>query len=334
MVLRLLEFKELTKRLYSRFDIYIKIIVKFIISLVVFSIINNTLGGTALDSPVIVLGLSVICAFTPDMVIVVLASLVTVIDVYSISIIFTVVLAVLFILIYLLFVRFAPKQAFIILALPVMYVLNMQYLVPLICGIFMSPVAAISCAVGTFLYYLLQSATAASTVSEGNGVADTVNFFKIIVDDIMQNKFMMVSIIIFAVVVIITYIIKRLKVRHAAYMAILIGTLINIVTFLVASAYLEKENNIGYVLITSIISAFIVCVSWFFRITLDYAGAKNIQFEDDEYYYYVKAVPKLTVAEPQKQVKRINPQKPTGNTSNLSDVLTKTFDEDVSDKLE
>ena len=33
-----------------------------------------------------------------------------------------------------------------------------------------------------------------------------------------------------------------------------------------------------------------------------------MQFEDDEYYYYVKAVPKMTVAAPEKTVKKINSQ--------------------------
>ena len=33
--------------------------------------------------------------------------------------------------------------------------------------------------------------------------------------------------------------------------------------------------------------------------------AEKVQFEDDEYYYYVKAVPKVTVTRPEKQVKQI-----------------------------
>lgn len=32
-----------------------------------------------------------------------------------------------------------------------------------------------------------------------------------------------------------------------------------------------------------------------------------MQFEDDEYYYYVKAVPKMTVAAPTNTVKRSTP---------------------------
>lgn len=40
---------------------------------------------------------------------------------------------------------------------------------------------------------------------------------------------------------------------------------------------------------------------------------KKVQFEDDEYYYYVKAVPKMAVAVPEKRVKRITTQRANQN---------------------
>ena len=43
--------------------------------------------------------------------------------------------------------------------------------------------------------------------------------------------------------------------------------------------------------------------------SLDYSRTEYVQFEDDEYYYYVKAVPKISIAVPQKKVKKINAQK-------------------------
>ena len=38
---------------------------------------------------------------------------------------------------------------------------------------------------------------------------------------------------------------------------------------------------------------------------MDYSRTERVQFEDDEYYYYVKAVPKNTVALTEKKVKKI-----------------------------
>ena len=39
---------------------------------------------------------------------------------------------------------------------------------------------------------------------------------------------------------------------------------------------------------------------------LDYARTENVQFEDDEYYYYVKAVPKKMIAKEEKVVKHLS----------------------------
>ena len=39
--------------------------------------------------------------------------------------------------------------------------------------------------------------------------------------------------------------------------------------------------------------------------SLDYKGTRKLQFEDDEYYYYVTAIPKLKVAVVDKTVTRI-----------------------------
>jgi hypothetical protein len=42
---------------------------------------------------------------------------------------------------------------------------------------------------------------------------------------------------------------------------------------------------------------------------VDYSRTEYVQFEDDDYYYYVKAVPKLTVSAPDVKVQKINARK-------------------------
>ena len=48
-------------------------------------------------------------------------------------------------------------------------------------------------------------------------------------------------------------------------------------------------------------------------LSVDYARTEYLEFEDDEYHYYVKAVPKIGVTVPQKSVKHINERQNTGN---------------------
>ena len=49
----------------------------------------------------------------------------------------------------------------------------------------------------------------------------------------------------------------------------------------------------------------------FFLFSVDYTRTEHLQYEDDEYYYYVKAVPKISIAAPEKTVKRINERRNT-----------------------
>ena len=44
----------------------------------------------------------------------------------------------------------------------------------------------------------------------------------------------------------------------------------------------------------------------FFRLALDYTAVERVQFEDDDYFYYVKAVPKINLAVPERSVKKIS----------------------------
>ena len=77
------------------------------------------------------------------------------------------------------------------------------------------------------------------------------------------------------------------------------------VILLVGYVLLGMPEKIMWVLIGTAVSIVICLILEFFFYNLDYSRIERVQFEDDEYYYYVKAVPKNTVSVPQKRVKTI-----------------------------
>ena len=96
-----------------------------------------------------------------------------------------------------------------------------------------------------------------------------------------------------------------------------------------------KLSLVGAVLGT-ILAAAVAKVIEFFRFCVDYNRAEKVQFEDDEYYYYVKAIPKMTVAAQSKTVKKINMQRKsvTINSSvmdeeRLEDIMEDVLEEDM-----
>ena len=100
--------------------------------------------------------------------------------------------------------------------------------------------------------------------------------------------------------------IRSLRVDFSFEAAIIIGIVSDIILCLFAN-YLQlmKLHMIPF-FAGAVISLGLVWLIQFFRLSLNYAGVENLQFEDEEYYYYVRAVPKNSIATKSKRIKRFN----------------------------
>ena len=87
-------------------------------------------------------------------------------------------------------------------------------------------------------------------------------------------------------------------------------------------------------IVGTIVSTVLVYIIHFFKLTLDYSGVEHAQFEDDVYYYYVKAVPKVTVTAPQVNVKHFNVKRSGRKELSDSDVQEVEEDYDYEDEDE
>ena len=75
---------------------------------------------------------------------------------------------------------------------------------------------------------------------------------------------------------------------------------------LIGDLVYNTDNSIIGVILGNVLAALIAMVIQLFAFNLNYSRVEKVQFEDDEYYYYVKAVPKNTVATRENKVKKIN----------------------------
>lgn len=309
-MLNLLVIKERIQSIYQRYDFIILPVMKFIIAFVVFSIINNQLGyNSKLNNIVIVLALSLLSTFTPPAVLVLLAAAVTIGHVYVVLNILTIGIVVLFFILYFLFIRFTPKQGYVLLAVPILYILKIPYVAPLLLGLVSTPIAIISVSCGVVVYYIFPIITEAAIPGVSGNMEDTLKSFMVLADTFISNQQMLITIVVFSLILIITYVIRKMTFDYAFEIAIIAGAISNILIFLIVDLTIGGAEQILAMILGTIGSAVIVFVIQFFRQCLDYTAVERVQFEDDDYYYYVKAVPKISVTSPEKNIKRINPQR-------------------------
>ena len=205
--------------------------------------------------------------------------------------------------------RFSPKDTFVVVLMPICFLLKIPYAVPIAMGLLGTPASAVSVACGTAVYYLLVYVNESTTTLTSMETEEITARFRFIIDGILANRTMVVTIAVFAITLIFVYLIRRLSVDHSWTIAIIAGALVNIMLLLVGDLMFDTNVAIGGVIIGTVASALIAVVIQFFSFHVDYSRTEKVQFEDDEYYYYVKAVPKVTVAAPERKVKKINQQK-------------------------
>lgn len=333
-MMQLLVFRERVKNFYQRYDAYLIPVVKFIFAFIVFRTINKEIGYDGrLNSLPIVLALSLLSAFTPSSIMVLLATMVSVLHVYFISPILSIIVIVIMLILYFLFARFTPKQGYVILAIPILFILKIPYLIPVLLGLVATPIAMIPTSCGVLVYFLFQIIKTAVTKDINISVEEIVQFYTYVVDSLIGNRQMIMTIVVFALIIMVTYFIRKMSFDYAFEISILAGGLTCILGFLISYLVLSRSDQILSMILGTIVSIGLVYIIHFFRLTLDYSGVEHAQFEDDVYYYYVKAVPKVTVTVPQVNVKRINTRGREFSEPDNDDVEDIEDIEDIEDSL-
>ncbi len=306
-MLQLLELRERIKNFYQRYDAYLLPVVKFIFAFIAFQAINKEIGyDERLKSLPIILGISLLSAFTPSAVMVLLAAVISVLHVYFISPILSVMIIVILMILYLLFARYTPKYGYVLLAVPILFLLKIPYIIPILLGLISTPVAMIPTSCGVIIYFLFQIIKSAITMQVNISIEDIIQLYTHVIDSLTGNRQMIMTVVIFSLTIMVTYFIRKMSFDYAFEISILAGGLTGILGFLISYLILNQSKQILSMILGTIVSIVLVYIIHFFKLTLDYSGVEYAQFEDDVYYYYVKAVPKVTVTVPQVNVKHIN----------------------------
>ncbi len=306
----LLVAKQYIKIFISRYEVYLKPLVKLVLALVSLMAINGKIGYMhRLDNISVVLIVSLMCSFMPMNFIVFIAAVFTVLHLYELSLECAAFVLVLFLVMFLLYFRFSPKDTLVVLLTPICFLLKIPYVMPIAMGLLGTPASVVSVGCGVVAYYLLEHVSVSATALSGMDTEDIVARFRLVVDGFLDNKDMLFTIVAFAVTIIIVYLLRRAAMDYAWTIAIISGAIVDVMVLLIGDLMFDTNVSIGGIVTGTIFSVLISLAVQFFAFNVDYSRTEKVQFEDDEYYYYVKAIPKITVARPSRTVKRINTPK-------------------------
>ncbi len=321
----ILEWKTKIVGLVEKNESLAKAIARFLIMLAAYLLVYINLGYNSrihiIVFPVI---LTILCTILPfSMGLPVLGGYVL-LNLYGLGIEVMAIAAALMVLCYLLFLRFSPKKHFLVALTPVLWCFRIPYVAPIAVGLKSQPANGVATLMGTVLFFFLKGIRDNDSLFLAAEGSNSTSKLSVALAQLTGNTEMWVVLIAFMLTTSIVYIIRRKSIRNAWRIAIYCGFAVQVVVILGGKLIMGNFSGmIGFV-IGAIVSVFLAIGFEFVMFHLDYTRVERTQFEDDYYYYYVKAVPKVLVKGQEKKVT-------TFGTSKAETVRKQ--DEEAKDKL-
>ncbi len=307
MMTELLKVKDFLQRLYGKYDMIINYVIKFAAAFTAFMLIRGMTGYNELASNILMIVLlSAVCGFLPAGVTVLAGCALIIMQFYGLSVEYALITLAVLLIMLMVYYIFSPKTGWVLLLAPVLFMLRIPYAVPVIVGLTVGIAGIVPAFFGTYLYFCLLFCKEFAASSSMFGEGDLIQKIVFIMDNTIMNKEMLVMGIVFAATVVLVFIIRSLSIDHSRLIAVVTGTIVEAVLVIMSHVMMNLTFNMVGLVIGCVAAVAIGIVLNFFVLSVDYSRTERVQFEDDDYYYYVKAVPKFNMAVTDIKIKKIN----------------------------
>lgn len=302
-MLTLLVVKENLRVFYSKYSTILNILIKFILALICLLIVNYNMAYLdAAKNIYLIVIISIFCSVLPYGAIATILSVYILANIYKVSLEMTLMVAVFLLITAILYYSFSPKDAYILILTPVLFTLKIPYVLPFILGLGGSITSVIPISCGIFMYYLfVYIKQNLSTLVNSTSVEVTQRYTQML-NAIIGNKLMILMIVAFAITIVGIYLLKKLSFDYVRTIALVSGLVLLLIAIFAGNILFAVSVPIMELIAGIIVSILIAYIYDFFILAVDYTRTEFTQFEDDDYYYYVKAVPKLSLKASDKKV--------------------------------
>ncbi|MGN0293637.1 MAG: hypothetical protein ACI4D3_06490 [Lachnospiraceae bacterium] len=291
------------RQIYARHSWPIRTLLKFAAAFLMLTSINQMAGYmTLLVSLPATIVIAAVCCVLPWGMITGIMCVLLLMHFMEVSFIVALVALIIMISMVLINLIFSPGWQSAVFFVPALFFLKIPFLIPLVLGLLAPVSSLVPMVFGIVLYYLMDyvSSTAGVLADATEAAGMSARFIQLI-DGLKDNRSLIIVAAAFSITLVMVYVIRRLSIDYAWAIAVAAGVVTNLVlvTFGVSSVAESDPTAMtaSFVIISSIVSGLIAFVLQFMFFAVDYKRTDYAQFEDDEYYYYVKVVPKVRVAE-------------------------------------
>lgn len=234
-----------------------------------------------------------------------------IIQIFSLSYGLGIVTLILLAVMYLLYFRFAEQYSYLLMVIPLLFFIRIPLVAVLMLAVMGPALSVITVLFGTILYYLIHYLDVHAVVFASTTGTPEFEKAEMLLQGVFGGTEFLMMLLVMLVVFMIVHFVKRANFSYSYEIAIAAGTGIYIILTLASELLfgtLTTQKLLIY-LIGGLVSGGLAMLLTNIIKPLDYSRTETVEFEDEEYNYYVKAVPKAAFKSETVSVKRINKRK-------------------------
>lgn len=292
---KLLIYRERLLRFLSAKEKYVQVFIRFAAGVLLFFVVAQIYGySEVLDQSFFLIVLGLLCVFVPVSAISLVFHIVIVLQLAHVSAEIMLCYLVMILFYYLTYQRNFPESRVYLMMTPVLFYFHLPAFLPLFIGSFVGIMGLPAILMGAVCYYLASIVQHAVIQMDAGSSGGAV--YSVVVEKFFDSTELLLCLIVFSLVAGIVSVIRKKK-GNGWNTAIVTGGVLYLVMMFIGGYFTYSDVSIFSEIFMISLSVFLVLVLQFFYIVVDYTGEETFEFEDEEYYYYVKAVPKVSVKE-------------------------------------
>lgn len=296
MILSILKLRKDIHELYKKHNRMANLVLKGVGALLLFLSLNRLYNNNEAMMLILAVGLALVCAVIPTRFVYAASALITAVHLWQISWDMALCYVVLVFLSWVLICRVRPETGIIIAYAPLLFTIKIPFLLPLLVGMLSSLFGVGAMVFGVLFYFVGEysstvGAALLSSVTSGEGTLAVQS----VMAGLAGNADFILLVGACVIAAVVTYIVYHQAFDYAWYISCVAGGIAGLAAYLAGGIMFEIEHANMIYIFTIPVAMCIACALQFLRCIIDYSGVEYTEFEDDDFYYYVKAVPKVNV---------------------------------------
>lgn len=309
----LYQIRAVISKYAKKYELILKVVLKFTAFLVLFQTISGAemyAGEGVFNSFSAHLIFALVATLLPSRTGVLLAIALTIYNIFQSSVIGAAIVGLMMLVLYVAVVRMFPDQVYFLMLIPICIQWQLYLLAPIFAGLYVGVIAVVPVVAGILMWGLIQIIPAFMSLQMGESldllpkmISDASTYG---LDQMTKNNQMMYLMMISVGIILLVSLLKKLRLDHMRYIALGAGGILGIVCLIMGSVAGEFSGNLIVIVLLGIAVILGIAALEFFRLALNYQSVQNLDFEDEEYYYQVRLIPKINpVGKSKKEVKNI-----------------------------